>query len=142
MLKQTKGYVEAISGSITAAKKGHALASECLGAIDELLKDPNTKGSVESMLKIGRSALEIANGALDGFRRVRHDLHQVRAIYSLRELCWLFLLIPPPQVIESRKRSQKTAEDQKGMLANDLCLAQRTTLTTEWPTTPTSHRAS
>lgn len=86
MLKQTKGYVEAISGSIIAAKKGHAFASECLGAIDELAKDPNTKGSFESMLKIGRSALEIANGALDGFRQVRQDLHQVRAIHSLREL--------------------------------------------------------
>jgi len=84
VLKQTKGYVEAISGSIIAARKGQALASECLGAIDELLKDPNTKGSVESMLKIGRSALEIANGALDGFRQVRQDLHQVRAIHSLK----------------------------------------------------------
>jgi len=86
VLKQTKGYVEAISGSIAAARKGHAFASECLGAVDELVKDPNTKGNFESMLKIGRSALEIANGALDGFRQVRQELHQVRAIYSLREL--------------------------------------------------------
>jgi len=110
VLKQTKGYVEAISGSIAAAKKGHVFASECVGAVDELVDDPNTRGSFESMLKIGRSALEIAHGALDGFRQVRQDLHQVRAIHSLKEL--LFAIFAHTSSSGDRV-SEKKPEDRR-----------------------------
>jgi len=76
---------------------GHAFASEWLGAIDEFSKDSNEEVDLDRIQKIGRSATENATGVLGGFRRVREDLHHVRAIHSLREFCLLFLLIYPPR---------------------------------------------